>query len=83
MLAACLLAVAAATVAAYVTARQHAWVVAGGKPSALHSLPSYHRLLATDLAGTPLVGWLAGPRALEQFPTEATADPLHRAARGA
>ena len=90
MLAAYLLVLAILMVAAYVIARRRAIVAAGGALSALHSLPSYHGLLAASavllpmlaiyLVGAPLIGWLAETRAIEQFPAEMTANGLQRGA---
>lgn len=90
MLAAYLLVLTALMGAAYLIARLRARAVAGGKLSALHSLPSYHGLLAASailvpmltvyMAGSPLVGWLAEARTMEQFPAALAAGSLQRGA---
>ncbi len=82
--------IGALALAAFLLARFRARAVAGNRLSALHSLPSYHGLLAASavllpmvaiyLIGAPLVGWLAEVRAIEQFPAEMTAGGLQRGA---
>jgi phosphate transport system permease protein len=77
-------------VAAFGLAQLRARTVAGGRLSSLHSLPSYHGMLAAAavllpmlliyLVGAPLVGWLAETRAIGQLPAALTADDLQRGA---
>ena len=90
MLASYFLVLAVMVVAAFLLARTRAGAVVGGKLSGLHSLPSYHGLLASSavllpmllvlLAGAPLVSWLAETRAMQLFPAELTADAFQRSA---
>lgn len=75
---------------AFVSARSRAFAVAGGQPSVLHSLPSYHGLYSAMLVftgvvlvwifGAPLVTWLAERAALDGQSADVTADVLKRGA---
>jgi phosphate transport system permease protein len=73
---------------AFVMARSRAAGVAGGSFSVLHSLPSYHGLLAASAVftamafvyaiGMPVSEWLARTAALALLPAEITGDALQR-----
>ena len=75
---------------AFVTARSRALAVAGGQPSALHSLPSYHgfytaslvlvAMLVVWIVGEPLAAWIAEKAALQGQAPEITGDAMKRAA---
>jgi phosphate transport system permease protein len=81
---------AALVLAAFVSGRSRALVVAGAETrlGALHSLPIYHGLLAAAAvftvmvvvyaAGAPLANWLARTSALAVLPSEITGDDLKR-----
>jgi phosphate transport system permease protein len=84
------LTMAVLVIASYVLGRTRAISVANGRLSGLHSLPSYHGMLAAAvvlvpmllayLVGAPVLSRLADGAALGQFPPETAADPLQRGA---
>ncbi|MGE0675370.1 MAG: phosphate ABC transporter permease family protein [Methylibium sp.] len=81
---------AALVVASYFLGRSRAVAVADGRLAGLHSLPSYHGMLAAAvvlapmilifLVGAPVLGHLADSAALSRVPPEAIADEVKRGA---
>jgi phosphate transport system permease protein len=81
-------ALAGLVVLAFVMARSRATSLAGRSLSVLHSLPSYHGLLAASAVftamllvfavGMPATAWLAQSTALALLPQEVTGDALKR-----